>query len=411
MNIRLFAAACFLLILMNCWAYAQDSSTQYILLKNDSVIEGIVETENSTHEHLVIRKNSGSQIYLPRKRVESVANTLNEVYWAKCATLSATDPNGHTSLFRWCMDRELLEEAQNQIDLLSLMKTKATTLMKLSDQLDAASAAWRAKLDAQKYATKQLPLSKPRNQSGNKQRDEEVGQVLQVGYEAPVEIADRLKLIERLEQATDSIHGEAVVMFKRKVEPMLINSCYTAKCHSNDSMPLPLATLSKSQRIPKRMSQRNLYNVLKFTDFDRPMESKLLAAAALPHAGNPEPIIKLNSPQFQTLRVWLIGISSKPFLYHSVPENFYASDLEVQVDGDTKQEASSPDVAPVLHSIKKIPSNSNNKSESGDPFDPEVFNRLYVKPKEEDSGEEAAKAETGKEETAKADKNVDNDQG
>ena len=297
-------------------------------------------------------------------------------------------------LFRWCIRRELMDEAQNQIDLLSMMDVQATTLSQMAEKLDRALIDWRArKQNDQNYDTTKLPIEAV----ADVQQDAEVGQIQQVGYSAPIEIADRLKLIERLENATESIDGEAVVMFKRKIEPLIINSCYTAKCHSNDSMPLPLATLSKSQRIPKRMSQRNLYNVLKYTDFDRPMESKLLAAAALPHAGNSKPIIKINSPQFQNLKIWLIAISSKPFLYHPVPVNFYDADLKVRVNSDEESDLDSPNKAPVLHSIKKLPKGNSHQSDTAnqsDPFDPKVFNRLYLKSKDEDAFKESQAPDT-----------------
>ena len=278
MNIRIIAAVMIYWLCSNsiaCPLAAQietrreKQSPDFLLLKNGQVIECEVEPRESTEQSLVIKKRSGSRIHLNRNKIVTVAQSRSDIYWAKCGLLSATDSAGHLRLFTWCIKHELLDAAQNQIELLQFMDVSPDKLLTLVDKLQAATSQHERKVQSEKFATTLLPRTDNADSvvSRDPNDDFELDQIQQVGYEAPIEISDRLKLIERLERATDSIDGEAVVMFKRKIEPLLINSCYTAKCHSNDSMPLPLATLGKSKRIPKRMSQRNLYNVLKFTKF------------------------------------------------------------------------------------------------------------------------------------------------
>ena len=408
-----FAATIAIALSVVVLADAQEKATsQFVLLKNNQVVEGVVDLSKSTPKSLVINKSSGSQIYLDRDKVVTVANSRQSIYWDKCAALSPTDVSGHTSLYSWCVEHDLFAEAQNQIDLLQMMRIGPSKLLNMSNSLDLARRIQKEKLQAEKFAMQKLPKT-----TNEKSNDLNIGKVQQVGYTAPIEISDRMKLIEKLERATDSIDGDAVVMFKRKIEPLLINSCYTAKCHSNDSMPLPLASLGKSHRVPKRMSQRNLYNVLKYADFERPMESKLLSAAVLPHAGQTKPIIKINTEPFKNLRVWLIGISSKPFIFHPVPTDFYEADLQVATETDDAKvqekdkpnqdsvvSGTQPERAPSIEQVKKLPAIDNvtaelaknentvtdtpvvksgtkisNPTASSDPFDPEVFNQRFRK--------------------------------
>ncbi|MEM9412869.1 MAG: hypothetical protein AAGA30_17290, partial [Planctomycetota bacterium] len=229
-----------------------------------------------------------------------------------------------------------------------------------------------------------------------------------VSYDSRVATKKNHQSLETLESTTKSLPRESVSMFKRKIEPLLIHSCYTAKCHHSNSDEMPLLGKSAIGKLTRRISQRNLYSILKFADFDQPMDSRLLSAAALPHAGQENAILKIGSQEFQNLRVWLISVSSTPYRFHEIPAAFFSSDLTVDSTGTTPPQADQIPEAKALKDDHDIVSKAtatstkNSLTDSSpdsstthgpsDPFDPTLFNTKY-------------RAQSRKQESSKNEKN------
>lgn len=105
---------------------------QVMLLSNGQVVSGKIKKSNGNY---VVSKSSGSRIVFAANRVVLVCSDLKEMYWKKCALLRASDVAGHVQLFHWCVKRDLIDAAQNQIDLLQHMKLSATKLYQLDQKL------------------------------------------------------------------------------------------------------------------------------------------------------------------------------------------------------------------------------------------------------------------------------------
>jgi len=103
-----------------------------LLLDNGQVIEGKIRSEYGNY---VVIKDSGSRIVFPADRVELVCSDWNDLYWQRCAMLKASDTAGHLRLFHWCIKHDLIDGAQNQIDLLQYMNVSASQLQRLDQQL------------------------------------------------------------------------------------------------------------------------------------------------------------------------------------------------------------------------------------------------------------------------------------
>ena len=372
-----------------------DNQGNFLLLKNGQVVEGKVTLEDG--QYWVVKK-SGSRIAFKKSKVDSLSRSKQDVYWAKYAQLSASDIQGHIGLMRWCLKQDLIEEAGNQIDILQLLDVSPSLLLQLNKKLVSLIDARRER------ALKKLSNSAAQNPKVDKPTevvDPIDNKVRPVNYESSLvkrekAAIEKAKHQQLLDSTTKGLPDHAVVMFKRKIEPLLIRSCYTAKCHDGGSDVLNFRAIAKNESIPKRMSQENLLQILRLSNFDQPMESKLLTAAGLPHAGLSKPILKLESQQFLNLRAWLISISSKPLHFHPLPSNFLDSDLTVKTKpemtsepvGTSKPVKASgmetfapipkPDRADESEDVPDVPHNQE-ATQRNDPFDPEVFNRKYSK--------------------------------
>ncbi len=116
--------------------------------------------------------------------------------------------------------------------------------------------------------------------------------------------------IHELQRELKALPKGAVGMYRTRVERALAFGCSAAKCHDSSSRIMPIMQISKTQAIPRMQSQRNLHNVLKYVDRERPFESRLYKAAMQPHAGQTEPILELF--RAENLTKWLIMLADDP---------------------------------------------------------------------------------------------------
>ncbi|MEM7457318.1 MAG: hypothetical protein AAF456_23485 [Planctomycetota bacterium] len=354
-----------------------NSGLMIVILSNGHAIEGELLSEDGK---VILVTAQGSRLVMPREEISFACETYDDAYWNKLARIRASDLEGQIELFRWCMRYELHKQAANQIDIISQMRLPASRLENLHRQLfiaqqaeqqnnppelaDSAIAQNNSGHSANEFDIRSLP---PMNElaSGGRFRpgstsgtgrlagppadmmiDGVPGEVRQVGFvedvrvppgtitltsEPGVEIPDTVEpesavyrpSTDELDDLTKSLGGDAVAFYKRRVEPVLVRSCFTAGCHNSGADAMPLQRVSRHSSIPRRMSQRNLYNIIRYADPNRPLSSILLSNAATPHGETGErhngEFLDRNSKQFENLAIWLIMVSNDPNGNHQMP--------------------------------------------------------------------------------------------
>ena len=250
--------------------------------------------------------------------------------------------------------------------------------------------------------------------------DPVVDVIKQVGFEEDIEIesvvldrrskaisngVERLVLPERddrimtpvaeLDNETRSMPEGTLGLYRRRIEGLLVAGCSAAKCHDSNSRVMPLMHLGRAVPIPRRQSQRNLHNVLKYVDREHAFDSELFRAATMLHAGNSEPIVAEASMQYKNLSQWLIMLNRNP--RNATLEFVRLKDNPLSAVPTDKQAPQVEPVKPEPLSLLPAPKSMlAPKSMSGspeavggipdldrspsqftpeDPFDPEIFNR------------------------------------
>jgi hypothetical protein len=407
---------------------------QLLLLRNGQIIEGSLTRSSDT---VVLTTSGGSRLVFQKNDVEAVCDSPDDAYWHKAAQIKASDLEGQKKLFHWCLSQRLPQYAQNQIDILSMMDLKATELEYLHrqltvaldsrneenrtiqpDQLVAGNAAGKvasaanspgnASFSTGPLATDEFPLIRPlpafdeaaspwqlKPLIANVQppsppdlmAQPAESEFAQVGFNEEVpssrmpiaESADVVDAsdvsIEELDRLTDSLPKPAVAMFKHKIEPLLTRSCFAGGCHQDSDTVMPLVRVGSGQLIPRRLSQRNLYSIIKYADPNEPLASPLLTAAMTSHGGLTDPIIAPSSKQFENLATWLIMISNKPNSMHQMPEPDLATRPESAPPADAGLRETGEPVLPGDPDAMrgKAPENDGNTN----PHDPEIFNRQF----------------------------------
>ncbi len=303
----------------------------------------------------------------------------------KSAQLKATDVAGHAELFQWCLQHSLLSEAQNQIDILQMMEgLKATRLEYLHRQL-VVSRDLQRKRSMPEERTAALRRDTATGGSTNIPLDSETSdrepKIAQVNFE--IESPTPLTSLSELQRAADSLPKEGVVMFKRKIEPLVARSCFTADCHNTRDHEMALMCPGTDQLFPKRVSQRNLYSILKYVDTHDPLNSPFFLAATGPHAGQDEPFIKRGTKQFEILRQWLAMISCNPAGDYELPAAATPiKEVEPQLPAPDQNTIGpilnkTNDQFPVPPTMPSLDAEPPKKAIRRDPFDPDVFNRRF----------------------------------
>lgn len=112
-----------------------NSAVQLVVLKNGETFRGRVSRKA---EQVIVETVQGSRIVLTDAQTDFICNSFEEAYWGKSARTRATDLDGQKRLFHWCLRNDLLEQAQNQIDILIESEIKASDLEYLDRQLNVA---------------------------------------------------------------------------------------------------------------------------------------------------------------------------------------------------------------------------------------------------------------------------------
>ena len=382
-SIALLSASCYAFVLSPQQSDVSRTTATHLVLTNGQVVVGQISRDANS---VFVQTDGGSRVVFPIDRVEFVCNSLTDAYWQKNARVKASDLDAHVELFHWCMKQGLLQEAQNQIDLLLTMEINAVKLEYLNRQLLVA-------LNQQRRFHQQLLARQNQSEAPPKQVVPDVSkpEIALVGFETEQfrkSEAKRLNHLKQIETAIESIPKKSVGVFKRKVEPLLVRNC--GGCHSVDKTEtMPLERLGKNQVIPKRLSQRNLYHILKQTDLNQPLASPLFAAAVHPHAGLPEPILKRDSVQYVNLGQWLIQISARPNERHMVPDfEALAALPTVQPERVDVPQAVAQGPAPANPTldVPRIPQLRETRTierAETDPFNADLFNRKHLNPQQQ----------------------------
>lgn len=109
---------------------------------------------------------------------------------------------------------------------------------------------------------------------------------------------------EELDRFVRQLPPGTAEMFTQAIQPMLVNNCMTSGCHTRpDQSKFSLLRPPHDQRPGRRLTQRNLYEVLKWVDLQSPEESPLLRAAGSPHGGmKAAPLAPGRHPQWHALK-------------------------------------------------------------------------------------------------------------
>lgn len=301
-----------------------------LVLNSGDVLRGDVTRQGERFE---VAMAGGGRVWIAKERVIVVVRTLEDAYAYLAARNDSRDSDGHIWMARWCCRQELYTQAQWELESARTIDPDHHALAGLQRRVDTALHP-----EPTPVITEEATVSSP------PPREEEVGQ----------------------EEASRDLSPEALRMFTRTVQPILLNGCATNACHgprgpSEWRLRVPLDGTTPTQRL----TRHNLEAVLAILDEAHPEASRLITAPSAPHGGLDAAVFsdrEQNQRESLLEWVWLVAEKTPP----------------PTVDAQASELAD----VPLLEGPVEPPSLPDNSNlpppESADlprdPFDPALFN-------------------------------------
>jgi hypothetical protein len=276
--IRQFSFALVLVATLGSRAVTQSSSLEpqqgVLALRSGGVIEGRFSKLGDQYVVVV----HGGEIRIDADKVEVACRSIDEAYILKRAGLSHHSVSSHLRLAEWCIRHKLFEQAEGEIDTARVI-----------DEGDRRIALAQRRLQAvlQQEATA--------SQTANE----------------PVPAPDH----GELEGWLDGLPRESVEQFAHTIQPLLSNRCATGACHGPTSghVDVHVLRVPRGRTISRRVTARNLREVMKWVDRAQPEDSPLLAVPTRPHASSESAIFATSGDdQYRRLVDWVYSLSQQP---------------------------------------------------------------------------------------------------
>ncbi len=208
-----------------------------VLLKNDRVLQGDVERRGDFY-HVEIANQSA--VTLPIAQVESVGQSIKDIYIYKLRSVSRWSAGDHFKLTRWCIVNNLLDEAA------------------LHYQEVAKEAGDHPRVKQLAIELKNQMLRDPefRAYLGLSAAEPSLGEAGEIqsspSKSAVVSASANMRVVQ---------HPQIVQHFSERIQPILINRCSQAACHGSQSSN-QLQLLEPYARASLETSSKNLASVL-----------------------------------------------------------------------------------------------------------------------------------------------------
>ena len=314
-----------------------------LVLQSGRVLRGQV---TDLGDRVKIALNSRSQMFVPAEQVDFVCEKIEDAYDFKRSIMTNT-LEADVEMAHWCLQNDLRTEAGHHV-------LRALAIAPNDERVLRLERLWQSRRDSLSHESEDLGRTEG----------------LPVHQERNIPAVD--------------LEPQLLRQFTTVVQPVLTNFCGTNSCHGRvTSSDLRLTGATKHRGVGRNQTLRNLGQVLKFVEIEKPSQSPLLLLPAAPHGNATEPIFdKSNHQQFQRLASWVRAYA----VTRQRSEALKSASAEVEeptrraglAKYRNQKNTSSPDEKtnnlPARTTVR--PSNRDGASKE-DPFDPAIFNRRF----------------------------------
>ena len=323
-----------------------------LVMNTGAVVSGKIVRKGDSYQVI----GPYGQMQVPAELVKLRCADLQDAY----AKLRETAKSWHSAraqitLARWCLTHHLDNEARQELqEALVLEPDREEAKRLLRDTEDAIKSH-------QKNARTADPASSVRTARPASTADDEA-------------------------VTLGGLSREQALQFTRRIQPLLVNTCTAAGCHSRDSQTgFRLQNVNRGRNANRNATERNLAEILEHVDVKNPKTSSLLTVPRRKHGRNGRPVFagQRGDEQFAELEGWVLAVARDETQrsQHDARRKSGAARAKTASGGESGIVAGAVSAAdPFAHA----PSGSANgrtplSLPSGDPFDPAGFNRANAR--------------------------------
>ncbi|MBT4866231.1 MAG: hypothetical protein HON53_14100 [Planctomycetaceae bacterium] len=256
---------------------AGSNDRNVLVLTNGRVISGRVSQGAGG---FMVKTESGGSILVPFDRIRFHASDMHDAYLRFLESFPNPSPDTHVALAGWCLTQQLYDETK--IELRAALKANP-------NHTEARNMLRRLEVILKPQSSPQETTTKAQSQTGD-------------GFETPP--ASSLAGLSR----------EAALEFVTKVQPLMMNSCAQAGCHSVGSRnAFQLERVRLGPRSSRVLTQRNLAATLQYINRSDADGSRMLTVPLGSHGRGGRPIFSRSrgTGQFKLLRNWVRRIAAE----------------------------------------------------------------------------------------------------
>lgn len=235
------------------------AAERVVLLNNGGVLTGqVTETES----RVIVHQNGTRAVLAPRE-VDAVVKDLDAAYLYQAARVPSGNVVARERLLGWCIQKHLVERAQEQFRLLGQEHPELPRL-----------TLWQRRIQSHDRLAGRtvLPSSIPQH-------------------------PDRARAMA----AEGSLSDATQAQFVRRIQPILLNRCAAGGCHGRGTESR-YGLVKARAPLPRALSQRNLGATLR--QLDGPAEQSLLWISAIERHGSAEKW-PIRDAELETLFHWI----------------------------------------------------------------------------------------------------------
>jgi hypothetical protein len=258
-------------------AAAGPNERNVLVLTNGRVVSGRISQGAGG---FMVQTESGGSILVPFDRVRLRASDLHGAYLRFLELFPNPSPDTHVALARWCLTQQLYDETKTELRVALKVNANHTEARNMLRRLEVILNPPNSERDA---------AAKERQQTGD-------------GFESTP--ASSLAGLSR----------GAALDFVTRVQPLMMNSCALAGCHSTGSRTeFQLARTRLRPRSSRLLTERNLAATLQYIDRSDADDSPMLTFPLGNHGRGGRPIFAGSGgiDQFKLLRNWVRRIAAE----------------------------------------------------------------------------------------------------